>query len=101
MNDLTSFSAASQSGAYSGTKIRNLAQLQKQAEDFEAVFIGKLVNIMFDTVAKGDLSGSHAEETFQGMLGERIGDALAEKGGFGLAQPVLDQLIKLQENVHE
>lgn len=97
MTDMMNLPAAAQPRANSGSQPHNLAQLQKQAKDFEAVFIGKLVNIMFETVEKGDFSGSHAEETFQGMLGERIGDALAERGGFGLARPVLDQLIRLQE----
>ena len=80
---------------------RNLAKLQKQARDFEAVFAGKLVNTMLSTVEKGEFSGGNAEDTFQGMLGERIGDAMAAQGGFGLAPSVLAQLIRLQGNSHE
>lgn len=77
------------------------ADLTKQAEDFEAVFIGKLVNTMFETVEKGEFSDSNAESAFQGLMGEQIGDAIAARGGIGLAPSVLAQLIRLQGNAHE
>lgn len=80
---------------------RNIENLQKQARDFEAVFAGKLINTMLSTVEKSEFSGGNAEETFQGMLGERMGDALAAQGGLGIAPSVLAQLIRLQGNSHE
>lgn len=80
---------------------RNIQKLQKQARDFEAVFAGKLVNTMLATVEKSEFSAGNAEDTFQGMLGERIGDAMAAQGGFGIAPSVLAQLIRLQGNSHE
>ena len=80
---------------------RNMENLQKQARDFEAVFAGKLINTMLSTVEKGEFSGGSGEETFQGMLGERMGEALAAQGGFGIAPSVLAQLIRLQGNSHE
>lgn len=80
---------------------RNIEKLQKQARDFEAVFAGKLINTMLSTVEKSEFSAGNAEETFQGMLGERIGDAMAAQGGLGLAPSVLAQLIRLQGNTHE
>ena len=83
------------------TQDRNIEKLQKQARDFEAVFAGKLINTMLSTVEKGEFSGGSAEETFQGLLGERIGDALAVQGGFGIAPSVLAQLIRLQADSHE
>lgn len=83
------------------TQDRKIEKLQKQARDFEAVFAGKLINTMLSTVEKSEFSAGNAEETFQGMLGERIGDAMAAQGGFGLAPSVLAQLIRLQGNSHE
>ena len=82
-------------------QVRNIENLQKQARDFEAVFAGKLINTMLSTVEKSEFSGGSAEETFQGMLGERMGDALAAQGGLGIAPSVLAQLIRLQGNAHE
>lgn len=75
--------------------------LVKQAQDFEAVFIGKLVNTMFETVDKGTFSDSNAESAFQGLMGEQIGNAIAARGGIGLAPSVLAQLIRLQGNADE
>lgn len=75
--------------------------LKKQAQDFEAVFIGKLVNTMFETVEKDGISDSNAESAFQGLMGEQIGNAIAARGGIGLAPSVLAQLIRLQGNTHE
>jgi Rod binding domain-containing protein len=80
---------------------RNMEKLQKQARDFEAVFAGKLINTMLSTVEKGEFSGGSAEETFQGLLGERMGDAMAAQGGLGIAPSVLAQLIRLQGDSHE
>lgn len=80
---------------------RNMAKLQKQARDFEAVFAGKLINTMLSTVEKGEFSGGSAEETFQGLLGERMGDAMAAQGALGIAPSVLAQLIRLQGGSHE
>lgn len=77
------------------------ANLAKQAQDFEAVFIGKLVNTMFETVEKGSFSDSNAESAFQGIMGEQIGSAIAARGGIGLAPSVLAQLIRLQGNASE
>jgi len=82
-------------------QVPNIENLQKQARDFEAVFAGKLINTMLSTVEKGDFSGGSAEETFQGILGERMGEALAAQGGFGIAPSVLAQLIRLQGNSHD
>ena len=80
---------------------RNMEKLQKQARDFEAVFAGKLINTMLSTVEKGEFSGGSAEETFQGLLGERMGDAMAAQGALGIAPSVLAQLIRLQGGSHE
>jgi Rod binding domain-containing protein len=78
-----------------------MEKLQKQARDFEAVFAGKLINTMLSTVEKGEFSGGSAEETFQGLLGERMGDAMAAQGGLGIAPSVLAQLISLHGGSHE
>jgi len=101
MSDPVSVLPAAPSPAQPLPLDRNSAKLQKQARDFEAVFAGKLINTMLSTVEKGDFSGGNAEDTFQGMLGERIGDAMAAQGPFGLAPSVLAQLIRLQGNSHE
>ena len=68
------------------------------AEAFEAVFLGQMAQLMIGSLdTDGAFSGGHAEEMFRGVLGEQIGTAMAARGGIGLAPPVMEQIIKLQE----
>ena len=73
------------------------AAAQKTARDFEAVFIGQMTQMMMETAQpEGEFSGGHGEEMFRGVLAEKMGTAIAKRGGVGLAPAVLDQIIKLQ-----
>jgi len=68
------------------------------ARSFEAVFVGQMVRIMMDTTpSDGPFNGGHGEEMFRGVLAEKMGDAIAQRGGFGLAPAVLNQILRLQE----
>ena len=70
----------------------------KTAREFEAVFIGQMTQMMMETAKpEGDFSGGHGEEMFRGVLTEKLGAAIARRGGIGLAPMVLDQILKLQQ----
>lgn len=67
------------------------------ARDFEAVFIGQMTKIMMDTVpTDGPFGGGHGEEMFRGIMAEQMGDAMAKRGGIGLAPVVIGQILKMQ-----
>ena len=68
------------------------------AQSFEAVFLGQMTQLMFESVQTGEFSGGHGEEMFRGVLAEKLGTAIAQKGGVGLAPAVLAQILKMQEN---
>jgi peptidoglycan hydrolase FlgJ len=69
----------------------------KTAQQFESVFIGQMTKIMMDTApADGPFSGGHGEEMFRGIMAEQMGDAIARRGGIGLAPMVVAQMIKMQ-----
>lgn len=69
----------------------------KTAKSFEAVFLGQMTQMMMETVeSDGPFSGGHGEEMFRGVLAEKLGTAIAAKGGIGLAPAVMAQIIKLQ-----
>ena len=69
----------------------------KTAREFEAVFLGQMTQLMMESVdAGGDFSGGHGEQMFRGVLAEKLGAAIADRGGLGLAPAVMDQIIKLQ-----
>lgn len=74
------------------------AKNKATAKNFEAVFLGQMANMMLSTVDKGeDFSGGNGEDMFRGILGEKLGNAIADRGGVGIAPMVLDQIIKLQQ----
>ena len=74
-----------------------VAAAKQTAEKFEAVFLGQMTQLMMESVEVGDqFSGGHGEEMFRGVLAEKLGTAMAAKGGIGLAPAVMAQIIKMQ-----
>lgn len=74
------------------------AKADKAAQDFEAVYISEMLKPMFETVEVDDtFGGGKGEEVFRGMLTQEMGKSIAKQGGFGLADQVKAELMKLQE----
>lgn len=77
----------------------DLSKLRKQAQDFEAVFIGEMLRPMFENIqAEEPFGGGQSEQMWRDMQVDEYGKALARQGGIGLADAVLDQLIRMQES---
>jgi Rod binding domain-containing protein len=79
------------------------SQLQKiaaTAKQFEATALGALFAPMFDTVdtAHGAFGGGEAEAAWKPMMVNELAKAVAAHGGLGLARPVMEQMIRIQEN---
>ena len=74
-------------------------KLRRAAEDFTAVALNELLKPMFDTAetADGPFGGGAAEQAFKPMMVSEIAKQMAHTGGLGLAQPVLQQMLRLQE----
>lgn len=75
------------------------AKAEKSAREFEAMAIGQLLQPMFATVdsAHSLFGGGAGEETWKPMLVNEIAKKIAANGGFGLARPVLAEMLRLQE----
>lgn len=67
------------------------------AKDFEAMFLGQMTKMMLESVEKGEMNGGAGEEMFQGVLAEKLGTEISNRGGIGLAPAVLDSILKLQQ----
>lgn len=95
MADLTPItSAASPAPKLPAVSAKNAAT----AKNFEAVFLGQMTQLMLQSVDQGaEFSGGSAEEMFRGILSEKLGNAIAARGGIGIAPAVLDQILKLQQ----
>jgi Rod binding domain-containing protein len=73
--------------------------LWKAARDFEAVALGEFLKPMFETVdsKKNLFSGGEAEKTWKPMMVDEIAKQMAAAGGLGLAGPIHDAMLRMQE----
>lgn len=70
----------------------------KAAKDFEAMFVSQMLAPMWQGLeTDGMFDGGSAEETFRGMMINEYGTNIAQAGGFGIADAVKSELLKLQE----
>ena len=75
------------------------AAIAKAAKDFEAMAIGQLLQPMFDTVdtSKGMFGGGAGEEAWKPLMVQEFAKQMAAHGGIGLAKPVYDAMLRMQE----
>lgn len=71
---------------------------QKAAQDFEGVFLSQMLSQMFSGISTDEeFGGGAGEEMFRSLMVDEYGKKLAARGGIGLADSVLKQLVKTQE----
>ena len=82
---------------------QQVARIQKAAQDFEAMALGQMLAPMFETVdaSKGVFGGGSGEEAWKPMMVNEIGKQMAKSGGVGLARPVMEQMLRMQEAHNE
>ncbi|MBT3305803.1 MAG: chemotaxis protein [Alphaproteobacteria bacterium] len=77
---------------------KNLAQARKTAQEFEAVFLGQMLQPMFQNIEAAEpFGGGSSEKMWKTMQVEEYGKAIAKSGGIGLADAVFREIIKTQE----
>ncbi|MBW4961652.1 rod-binding protein [Sulfitobacter sp. CW3] len=76
----------STSGATTASQNRQVPS--KSSQDFEAMFLGQMVDEMLSTVNIGDFGGGHAEETWRSFLSDAIGRSIAEQNSTGIAKGI-------------
>ena len=60
----------------------------EKGQEFEAMFLGQLVDEMLSTVDIGSFGGGHAEETWRSFLSNAIGESIAEQNSTGIARSI-------------
>jgi flagellar protein FlgJ len=70
------------------------SELYKACQDFEALFIKQMLDVMRKTVHKGDdlLSGGMSQDIFEGMLYDEYAKKMAETAQFGLSDMIYRQI---------
>lgn len=87
--------------AQSPTGIKNVQTpeaINKTAKEFESMFMGQMLNLMFEDVPSDPLFGDKAsDKIYRSMLLEQYGKEMAESSSLGIADQVRGELLKLQE----
>ncbi|MBL8691120.1 MAG: rod-binding protein [Rhodospirillaceae bacterium] len=78
---------------------KDMAQLKKVGQDFEAQFLSQMIGHMFSGIkADGLFGGGNAEEMFRSLLTDEYGKSVARSGGIGIAdQVVRSVMLQFQE----
>lgn len=73
------------------------AELREAAEEFEAVFLAQLLATMSrGLVGEGPLGGGDSDP-FRNLLNQEVARTISRAGGIGVADTVLQEMLKLQE----
>jgi len=81
-------------------KTSNIGKAREQAEDFESVFLSKVLNEMFSTLegGSGPLGAEGAGgETWRSFLVDEYAKEISKAGGIGVADHIMRELISVQE----
>jgi peptidoglycan hydrolase FlgJ len=80
----------------------DLARVAAAAQQFEAMALNQLLAPMFDTVdtSGGPFGGGAGEQAWKPMLVQELSRKIAQAGGLGIARPVMQQMLRMQEMAH-
>lgn len=74
------------------------ARMRETADAFEASFLSQMLKPMFEGLSTdGPFSGGDAEGTWRGFLVEAMAKQTVRSGGIGLADQVVAQMVRMQE----
>ncbi len=77
---------------------KNLEALRRTAQDFEASFLSQMMKPMFEGLStEAPFGGGAGEAAWRGFLVDAMAQQTVKAGGVGLADSVLAQMIKMQE----
>ena len=84
--------------ASSASALQNKDSAKEAAQDFEAFFLSRMCESMFEGVSTdGIFGGGHAEKVYRSLLLNEYGKIMAQNGGIGVADYVMDAIIQMQE----
>lgn len=77
---------------------QNLEVMRRTAEAFEASFLSQMMKPMFEGLStEAPFGGGAGEAAWRGFLVDAMAQQTVKVGGVGLADSVLAQMIKMQE----
>lgn len=99
MSELTTSPATLPPAASSAVPpVAPTARMRETAEAFEATFMAQMLKPMFEGLSsEAPFGGGEAESTWRGFLVEAMAKQTVRAGGIGLADQVVAQMLKMQE----
>lgn len=96
--DTTAASGASAAARNVGKK-PTMAQVEKVAVEFEAMFLSAMLQPMFEKLKTGNglFGGGNGEDMFRPMLIDEYAKSMARSGQVGIAKSIREQMLRLQE----
>ena len=92
----TAFMAGREAPALS--RSGDLARARKTAEDFEAFFLNQMLQPMFSNLgAEEPFGGGFSENMWRSLQVEEYGKAMTRAGGIGIADTVMQEILRIQE----
>lgn len=81
-----------------GNKTLSKEEAKEAAQDFEAFFMTKMMESMFDGIStEGMFGGGHAEKVYRSFLLNEYGKAMAKTGSIGVSDDIMSAILKMQE----
>lgn len=75
------------------------AEARRVAEEFESFFVSHMLESMFSTIGVDPVfGGGQGETVYRSLLLQEYGKVAARRGGFGIADAVQREMLRLQEN---
>jgi len=79
-------------------RVDTVQKAEKVAQDFEAFFLGQVLQPMFASLSvEPPFGGGSAEEVWRSLMVDEMGKAMAKSGGIGIAAHVKREILRLQE----
>lgn len=73
-------------------------ELQKAAQDFEAVMLNMVIKAMWKTIPKSDLfEKNSATQIYEGIMHSSLAEEMSRNGGMGIAKVLYQQLSRGQK----
>ncbi len=81
-----------------GNKTLSKEEAKEAAQDFEAFFMTKMMESMFEGVStEGMFGGGHAEKIYRSLLLNEYGKAMAKTGSIGVSDDIMSAILRMQE----
>jgi Rod binding domain-containing protein len=81
----------------SAAELAKRSQIKQTARDFEASFLGVMMQQMFTGISTdGPFGGGPGEEMFRSVLTDAMAKQVTKAGGIGVAATVEREMLKLQ-----